>query len=122
MIGDDVGTIERIVKTKSADNNGIIHLYTQVFEKLGIDYQIVFAGRRDSYPLDEELENWNRIDETIFYFPGTGKYLSPASVELRYPYIPAYYAGAKALFLKGTTIGNFKTAIGVFQNCGDDPV
>ena len=51
------------------------------------------------------------IDETAFYFPGTKKYLSPTSIEYRYPYIPAYWAGGRGLFLKGTTIGSFKSAI-----------
>ncbi len=115
LIGEDAGAIEQIMRTKNTDDNGIIHLYAGVFEKLGINYQIVFTGRRDSYPIDEALENWNRIEETIFYFPPTNKYLAPASVELRYPYIPAYFADTKGLFLKSTTIGDFKTAIGVFK-------
>lgn len=121
LVGDDVGTIERIAKSKNTDASGIVHLFTSVFEKTGINYQIVFAGRRDDFPLDEELENWNRIDETIFYFPKTGKYLAPASVELRYPFVPAFYTGTKGLFLKGTTIGNFKTAIGSFNEVEMEP-
>jgi hypothetical protein len=36
-------------------------------------------------------------------------------VELRYPYIPFQYTYTKGLFLKGTVLGEFKTAIGVLE-------
>ena len=121
LLGEDVGSIERIVKSKSANHTGIFRIYAAAFQKTGINYQIVFAGRRDQFPLDEELENWNRIDETIFYFPASNKYLSPVTAELRYPYIPHYWAGTKGLFLKGTTIGSFKTAIGSFNEIMMEP-
>ena len=114
LIGEDAGALDKIIKRKSADNEGIIRLFTNLFEKAGINYQIVFVGRRDEAPLDEDIENWNRVDETAFYFPGTKKYLSPTSIEYRYPYIPAYWAGGKGLFLKGTIIGSFKSAISFF--------
>ncbi len=114
LIGEDAGALDKIIKRKSADNEGIIRLFTNLFEKAGINYQIVFVGRRDEAPLDEDIENWNRVDETAFYFPGTKKYLSPTSIEYRYPYIPAYWAGGKGLFLKGTIIGSFKSAISSF--------
>lgn len=121
LIGEDVGSLERITKNKSTDVNGIIRLYAWIFEKTGVNYQIVFPGRRDEFPLDEELENWNRVDETVFYFPSSAKYISPSSVELRYPYIPAYWTGTKGLFLKGVTIGSLKTAIGSFADVAMEP-
>lgn len=121
LVGDDGGAIENIVKLKSANSQGVIKLFAAIFEKEAIHYQIVFVGRRDEFLLDEDIENWNLIDEVVFYFPSTGKYLSPFSVELRYPYIPAYWAGSKGLFLKGTSIGTFKTAIGSFNEVGMEP-
>jgi hypothetical protein len=121
LIGDNAGEIESIVKRKSADNEGITRLFTGLFDKAGIDYQLVFVGRRDEFPIDEELENWNRIDETLFFFPATGKYIAPTVVELRYPFIPAYWAGTKGLFLKGTSLGNFKTAVGSFGEVKMEP-
>lgn len=121
LLGEDAGMIDKIVKSKSTNTEGIVHLFACIFEKAGIAYQIVFVGRRDEYPLDEDLENWNRVDETVFYFPKSGNYISPASEDLRYPYIPAYWAATKGLFLKGTTIGSFKTAIGSFNDVPMQP-
>jgi hypothetical protein len=114
LVGEDAGTIDKIIKSKSANSEGIVHLFASIFEKAGIDYQTVFVGSRDGFPLDESLENWNRLDETVFFFPATGNYISPLSIDLRSPYIPAYWAGTRGLFLKGSTIGSLKTATASF--------
>ena len=121
LVGEDVSGLERIIKSKNANTEGIIKLFAGAFDKSGINYQIVFPAKRDDFPIDEEVENWNRIDETLFYFPTTGKYISPSNIELRYPYIPAFWAGGRGLFLKGTTIGSFKTAIGSFGDIEMEP-
>ena len=113
LIGDDADAIDKIVKRKSANDAGITRLFANLFEKSAIRYQMIFVSRRDETPIDESLENWNKLEEIAFYFPALKKYLSPTTVELRYPYIPYYWAGSKGLFLKSTTIGSFKSAIGI---------
>jgi hypothetical protein len=122
LVGEDINGLERIIKSKNANTEGIIKLFATVFDKSGVNYQIVFPSKRDDFPIDEDIENWNRIDETVFFFPESGKYISPSSVELRYPFIPAYWAGGRGLFLKGTTIGSFKTAIGSFGDVEMEPL
>ena len=121
LIGDEASELDKIIKRKSADNRGIIRLFANLFEKAGIKYQLVFVSKRDEMPLDEDIENWNRIDETAFYFPESKKYLTPTSIELRYPFIPFYWAGTKGLFLKVTSLGTFKSAIGSFGNIDMQP-
>lgn len=116
LIGQNSGSLDNILKSKSADNEGIIKLFANLFEKAGISYQIVFVSRRDEAPIDEQLENWNRIDETVFYFPAVKGYLSPTSIEYRYPLIPSNWADTRGLFLKGTVIGTYKSAISSFGN------
>jgi hypothetical protein len=121
LIGEDASAIDKIVKRRSSDNQGMLRLFANIFEKIGIDYQMVFVSKRDEIPLDAEIENWNRVDETAFYFPETKKYLSPTSAEYRYPYIPFFWAGTSGLFLKGTTIGTFKSAVGSFGEIAMQP-
>jgi len=121
LIGDEADNIEFIVKKKAANNDGIVKLFAGLFDKFGIDYQIVFAGTRTGYTIDEDLENWSRATKVLFYFPPTGKFISPSNIELRYPYIPFGYTNTKGLFLKGTVIGDFKTAIGTFGNIPIEP-
>lgn len=115
-VGEDADKIEKIVKTKVASEDGINSLFLACFEKLGINYQIVYPGKRDELPLDEEFENYRLTDDFIFYFPGTGNFIAPVASAMRYPFIPPYWAGTKGLFLKGTTIGTLKTAIASFDS------
>ncbi|MES2847865.1 MAG: DUF3857 domain-containing protein, partial [Bacteroidota bacterium] len=51
-IGEDANKIEKIVKTKLASEDGVNNLFTACFEKLGINYQIVFPSKRDDLPID----------------------------------------------------------------------
>jgi hypothetical protein len=121
LIAKDADDLENIVKNKAADQSGTVKLFCGVFDKLNVDYQIVFPGDRSGYSVDEELEDWNRLQDIIFYFPNTEKYLSPMNVELRYPYIPFTMTATRGLFLKNTTISSFKTAIGVWAEVKMEP-
>lgn len=121
LIAEDAGNIERVVKNKAANEEGIARLFAGIFDKLNIDYQFVFPGTRTGFTIDEELENWNRANDVLIYFPATGKYISPVSIDLRYPYIPFEFTATRGLFLKGTVIGDFKTAIGSFNNISIEP-
>jgi hypothetical protein len=116
LIADEATNIEAIVKSKATNHNGIVRLFAGIFDKLNINYQLVYPGTRTGFTIDEELEDWDRADDVLIYFPATKKFISPTSVELRYPYIPFQYIYTKGLFLKGTVLGEFKTAIGVFGN------
>lgn len=114
-IGDDAEKIERIIKTKNASNFGFNRLFNGLLEKAGINHQIVFPSKRDDLPLDEDFENFRLVDDMLFYFPGTGEFLQPVNAGLRYPYVSPYLAATKGLFLKGTTIGSFSTALANFD-------
>jgi len=114
LIADEATNIEFILKNKATNNSGIIRLFVALFDKLNINYNLVYAGTRTGFTIDEELEDWDRADDILFYFPATKKFISPVNEELRYPYIPYEYTYTKGLFLKGTVLGDFKTAIGSF--------
>ena len=121
-IGEDADIIEKIVKTKVSSNKGLYKLFVISMDRLKINWQIVFPSKRDELPLDEELENYKLIDEMLFYFPSTGRFLEPANPSFRYPYITPYWAATKGLFLQGTTIGNFKTALASFSDIYMQPM
>jgi hypothetical protein len=114
-IGEDADKIERIVKTKVAGNFGFIRLFIGILQKAGINHQIVFPSKRNSLSIDENFENYRLIDDMLLYFPGTGNFLDPVNASTRYPFVDPYYAGTRGLFLKGTTIGDFKTALASFD-------
>lgn len=120
-IGENAGNIESVIKNKTANVDGAARLFAGVFDKLGINYQLVFPGSRISYSIDPELENWNRVNDVLFFFPSTNKFMSPARIDLRYPYIPYEFTETNGLFLKATLIGDYKTAIGNFRKIPIEP-
>jgi len=115
-LSDDADLIEKIVKTKVASHEGFNTLFAACLQQLGINYQLVFPSKRDDIPLDEKLENYRLIENPVFYFPGTGKYLEPTNISFRYPYIQPSWAATRGLFLQNTSIGNFTTAYASFKN------
>jgi Domain of Unknown Function with PDB structure (DUF3857) len=121
-IGEDADKLEKIVKNKVASITGSNRLFIACMEKLKINWQIVFPSKRDDIPLDEDLENYRLVDDLVFYFPNTGHFLEPANVVMRYPFITAFWANTKGLFLEGTTIGKFKTALASFKDIKIQPM
>ncbi len=114
--GEDVLNIDAIIKTSNTNNFGALRLMHAMLENQNIKAQIVFPSLRHQLPIDEDLANWNRADDAFLYFPSTGKYLEPASVTMRYPFIEPLGAGTRGLFIKGATIGDLKTATGRFDD------
>ncbi len=108
---DDAGNIEKILKNKISSTPGAMRLYGAIFQNLGVNYQFVLAGNRNNFILDKGFENWNNCDYPLFYFPAEDKYLAPTRADFRYPWILPSWGVGNALFCKGTSIGNFTTAI-----------
>lgn len=121
VTGDEKDELASIIKNKAANESNIIKLFTAIFDKLGINYQLVFAIERTGISIDEEIEDWNRADATLFYFPSTGKFITPVNSVTRYPYLPFNVIATRGLFLKATQIGDFKTAVGTFDTIPMEP-
>ncbi len=122
LVSEGADNIEFIIKNGNTNNFGAVRFFVAMLENKNIKYQAVFPSVRNQVPLDEDLANWNRIDETLIFFPGTGKLVQPADVVLRYPFVNPYWAGTRGLFLKGTTIGDVKTAYGKFDDIPIEPL
>ncbi|MDA3616566.1 DUF3857 domain-containing protein [Polluticaenibacter yanchengensis] len=121
IVGEDVENLEKAIKTKNTNRSGIVRLLATIFDKTGINYQLVFPSNRNKIPVDEEVEIWNSVEEVIFYFPNTKKFIAPYAGDFRYPFIPPVLAGTRGLFLKTTTIGTLKAAVGVFGDIEMEP-
>lgn len=121
LVSEGADNIESIIKTGNANNYGADRLFIAMLETKGIKYQVVYPSVRDQLPLDEDIANWNRVEETLIYFPGTGKFVQPSGEIYRYPYAAPYWVGTKGLFLKGLSIGDVKTAVGKFDSIPMEP-
>jgi hypothetical protein len=121
LVSEDATNMESIIRTGNTNSFGAVRFLVCLLESKNIKYQVVFPSVRNQLPLDEELANWNRVDETLIYFPETGKFVQPSAPAFRYPYVEAYWAGTRGLFLKSTTIGDVTTAIGKFDDVAIEP-
>lgn len=114
-IGEDADKIEHIIKTKIGGHFGFTRLFLGLLEKASVKSRIVFPSKRDDLQLDEDFENYHLVDDILLYFPSTGNFLDPIDITNRYPFVNPHYAGTKGLFLKSTSLGDFKTAIATFD-------
>ncbi|HEX2683294.1 MAG TPA: DUF3857 domain-containing protein, partial [Ferruginibacter sp.] len=115
LISENAENLEAAIKSGNTNNFGAARLLIAMLENKGIRYQVVFPSIRDQLPLVEDLENWNRVEEMMLYFPSTQKYLQPSSVVLRYPYVNPFWTATRGLYLKTTTIGDVTMAIAKFD-------
>jgi hypothetical protein len=115
LISENAENLEASIKSGNTNNFGASRLLIAMLENKGIRYQVVFPSIRDQLPLVEDLENWNRVEEMMLYFPSTKKFLQPNSIVLRYPYVEPYWMATRGLFLKTTTIGDVTMAIAKFD-------
>lgn len=112
---ENAANIEWMIRNKIASHHGMIRLYAAIFEKLGINHQIVLTCDRTEKHIDRSFENWNNASQFLFYFPSTKKFLAPTLIYLRYPWIDPDWAATDAVFCQKTTIGNYTTAIAVVK-------
>ncbi|RYU91670.1 DUF3857 domain-containing protein [Mucilaginibacter terrigena] len=113
---DEGNQLEGVIQNKIGGTPGIVRLYGAIYKLLGVNYQFVLTGDRTKMVIDREFENWNNCDNPLIYFPATGKYIAPTRPDYRYPYINPAWGDTNGIFLKGTSIGNFTTAIAEVKN------
>jgi len=111
----NAGNLEWIIKNKIATHRGVIRLYAAIFQRLGVDHEIVLTCDRSERIIDKSFENWNNAGEIVLYFPSTKKFLAPTLLQMRYPWIDPYWGAADALYCQTTTIGNYTTALAVVK-------
>ncbi len=114
-IGDDASKIEQVLKRKVTDYSGIIRLFAASFKSASIPFELVYPNKRDKIPIDEKLENYRLIDNPVFYFTDTKKFMEPTNIGFRYPYLEPYNSGTKGLFIRTVALGGMTTAYAAFD-------
>jgi hypothetical protein len=108
---DQAENIIWILKNKICSERGMVRLFGAAYTVLGINYEHVVAGSRETFVLDRSFENWVNCNNSLIYFPSLQKFIAPATSYVRYPWIDPSWAGSLGVFCKPTTIGNFTSAI-----------
>jgi len=111
IFSDESENIEWILKNKISSERGMMRLFSAAFTQVGISHEFVLCGSRESFFIDKSFENWLNCNNELIYIPALQKFVSPAAVNMRFPWFDASWAGTDGIFCKPTTIGNFNTAI-----------
>lgn len=104
-------SIKSMLTRRYASTNQVIRAYVQLFEALNIPYEIVVTCDRMNAPFDPDFDTWNYLDEYLFYFPFSKKYLDPTNPIFRYGMIPAEYTGNHGLFVKNLKVGDVVSGV-----------
>ncbi len=103
--------LEQVIGKKTATESSMVRLFANCFEMAGVKHELGMAPDRSERVLDDNFENWGCLQHYVFYFPNQKKFLSPASVYIRYPFTMSDVIDNKALFCKATALGDMTTAI-----------
>jgi hypothetical protein len=111
-VSDKYKSLEGILEFKSTDQVGISKLFAAIFDKLGINYQIVLTTNRYSSRFDPKFEAYNFLDEYLFYFPDINQYMCPSAYLNRLGLIPYNFFNNYGLFIKTVKIGDYVNGVG----------
>jgi Domain of Unknown Function with PDB structure (DUF3857) len=98
MYENDADNLDSIISRKAATETGLVKLFAACFTQAQISHELGMAGNRHETRYDPKFDNWGDLDNYVFYFPNSGKYLAPDAVYYRYPFVPDAYVASKGVF------------------------
>ena len=102
--------LTNVLKTKTANETGVIKLYIALFEKFNVTHEMVLTSNRLLLKFDKDFEATNFLQEFLFYFPASKKYLSPSKFGTRFGFPPPYFMNNFGLFITGYDINGKRKA------------
>ena len=107
---NDSENLTNVLKTKTANETGVIKLYIALFEKFDVTHEMVLTSNRLQLKFDKDFEATNFLQEFLFYFPASKKYLSPSKFGTRFGFPPPYFMNNFGLFITGYDINGKRKA------------
>lgn len=101
-----------VLETNIANDIGVLSLFIQAFENIGLEHELVLTSDRKNYFIDESFESYDVLQDYLFYFPKFKTYLQPLDYGYRYGFPNGMLMDNKGLFVKKISIGGFESAIG----------
>jgi len=108
--GENLEDLKSVLTSKTANQTGIVKLYVGLFRKLGVTHEIVLTTNRLQLKFDKEFEATNFLNEFLFYFPASKKYLAPSKFGTRFGFPPPIYTDNYGLFITGYNIDGKRKA------------
>ena len=91
--------LDYILSNYTANNFGIIQVYTQLLTAAGINYEIVITANRYYNKFDPDFFDPNMLREFLIYFPDEKKYISPNRLEYRIGEAPFDLLGNYGIYI-----------------------
>ncbi|MAW95055.1 MULTISPECIES: DUF3857 domain-containing protein [unclassified Leeuwenhoekiella] len=113
--GNSGNDLESVLDQKVANSAGMVRLFVGIFKTLDLNHELILTSDRQSLRFDPEFEANSFLNEFLFYFPETGKYLAPTESSSRYGFPPAVWTDNFGLVVKEVSLGNFKSAVGKIE-------
>jgi hypothetical protein len=111
--GGNAGSdLEDVLDRKVANSAGMVKLFISLFRTLDIKHELILTSDRQDLRFDPEFEANTFLNEFLFYFPSTDKYMAPTDFDSRYGFPTAYLTDTYGLHIKEVSLGDFKTATG----------
>lgn len=111
IAGENSWKLDNIIAKKSATETGLNRLFAACFKQAGVTCELGITTNRFQAAFDNDFENWNLMEDYVFYFPGTKKFLYPTGAYYRYPLVPTSMLNNKGVFCKLVTLGDVSNAI-----------
>ncbi len=101
---------DRILERKTAARTGFLRLFTASLTAAGVPFELGLVANRYRFPLDEQLEFWDHLDEYMVYLPKEKTYLAPLAASYRHPVFPHGLGGSRGLFTRTIRLGSMSSA------------
>jgi|GEM_PF-232773 len=98
LTGKDAENIDTIVSKRSASERGVVKLFCTCFRLAGVRHEIGVTSNRTEHTMDLKFINFAPLNNFVFYFPGTEKFLAPTDAYYRYPELPYTMIANKGVF------------------------
>ncbi len=122
ITGKNSNTLQAILANHATDELGILKVYDELFNSVGIKHEFVLTSDRFDKPFDGDFDSWTYLQKYLIYFPGTDNYIAPLEPLSRYSFVPEDWICQQGLFMRPITIGkDFKTGISEVKeiSCND---
>jgi len=111
--GGNAGSeLESVLDQKVANSTGMVKLFISLFRTLDIKHELILTSDRQDLKFDPEFEANTFLNEFLFYFPKTDKYMAPTEFDSRYGFPTAFLTDTYGLHIKEVALGDFKSATG----------
>lgn len=108
----ELADLSQILSLGAANDVGYYRLYAKILRALGVPYEMVVTVSRDKMPFDSEFESYAYLDEILFYFPETKKYVDPTDLTSCPGIVINNYLDNYGLFIKEVEVAGITAGVG----------